>query len=144
MQRKHLAVGGVFTIAVASFGTAMAIALSTETPDEQPSTVPAGQVEQVVEEPVSTTSVPATTTPPPAVIDPVPVEAPAPADSGDTGDMNQPVPADQVPDVAPGNPAGDYEQRPAPAPAAPTVEQPVDEAPSEVNQPPAVESPAEG
>lgn len=134
MEHKHLAVGGVFTLAVGGLA-AVAIALSGGSAAEKPDAVPAGQV---VEE------VPSSTVPPtsavPVVEDARPVEAPVPADDGDTGPVNTPVPADQLPDIAPGNPAGDNEQRPDPAPAPPAIEQPVD-VPSEVNQPPTQDAP---
>lgn len=138
MERKNLAVTGVFTLAAAGL-VAVGIAMSSGSPVEQPDTVPAGQVEQVDE-----TSVPSSTVPTvPPVADAPEAVIPGPADDGDTGPVNTPVPADQLPDIAPGNPAGDNEQRPDPAPAPgpdPGRDQPTD-APSDANQPPALGAP---
>lgn len=135
MDRKRLAATGVFTIAAAGL-VAVGIAVSNGAPGDQPDTQPAGQVEQV-EAPVPPSST-TTTAPPAAPVDTPADSAPAPAEGGDTGVMNQPAPADEPPDIAPGNPAGDFEQRPAPPPAAPpTVALPVEDPPESPTPEPA-------
>jgi hypothetical protein len=126
MNRVRVAATGGLTLAAAAVVTVGL--LLGEDPVSQPTSRPAGQVEQV--EP-TTTPAPTTTVPPvevPAQDAPAQDLPPAPA-GGDTGVMTEPAPEDP-PESAPGNPAGDYEQRPDPVP---------DRAPEEQLPPPPVE-----
>jgi len=123
MNRKPLAVTGVFTLAAGAL-VAVGIAIGGQPAVEPPDTRPAGQL--IDDTGPSTTSAPEQTVPAPAGNTPAeqqPEVVVPPAAPSDNGDVNQPppaMPADQAPNTAPNNPAP-VEQPAAPAP----VEQPL-------------------
>lgn len=92
MQRKQLAVTGVFTAAAAAL-VAVGIALSGSQPTEQPDTTPAGQVDDLPDSTAPSTSSASTTAPATPSTESVPQNAPV----ADDEPVNAPAPQEDVP-----------------------------------------------
>lgn len=131
MNRTRVAAAGGLTFAAAAI-VATAMLLPGSQPEQAPDSTPAGQVEQVNEPPAPTPTTTVLVVNEPPAQDAPPANEPPAGDSGDTGDVNQ-QPAVEIPEVAPGNPLGDFEQRPDPAPPVDhQIEQPAED-PIELN-----------